>query len=62
MDSTTVTTTYDDLPGLHRPTDCMPTVLGLAACLESLEIDAALLGKTLVATLIGSARLALLDP
>jgi hypothetical protein len=62
MGSTSVTIAYDDVPEFNRPTDSLPTALGLAACLESLEIDAALLGKKLVATLIGSARLALLDP
>lgn len=61
MDSTSVTFTYDDLPELYRASDSVPTTLGLAACLESLEIDAAMLGKILVATLIGAARLALLD-
>ena len=61
MDSTSVTIAYDDMPGLNRPSDSLPTALGLAACLKLLEIDAALLGKKLVATLIGSARLALLD-
>jgi len=39
-----------------------PTIFGLAACLESLELEATRLGQELTANLIGSARLALIDP
>jgi hypothetical protein len=39
-----------------------PTIFGLAACLESLELEATRLGQNLTANLIGSARLALIDP
>jgi hypothetical protein len=60
MDSSSVRFLYDDLPGLDRHSDVQPTVLGLAACLESLEIDAILLERRLAASLIGAARLALL--
>jgi hypothetical protein len=60
MDSSSVTLLYDDLPGLERRSDTLPTLLGLAACLESLEIDAIQLEQRLAASLIGAARLALL--
>jgi hypothetical protein len=60
MDSTFATLLYDDVPGLERSADFPPTVLGLAACLESLEIDAIMLEQKLAASLIGAARLALL--
>jgi hypothetical protein len=60
MDSSSVTLLYDDLPELDRHSDVLPTLLGLAACLESLEIDAILLDQRLAASLIGAARLALL--
>ena len=54
---------YDDVPGMgQRISDGAPTLLGLAACLETLEIDAEALGQPLVCALIGAARLALLDP
>jgi hypothetical protein len=39
-----------------------PTIHGLAACLKALETEALLLGRQMAASLIGSARLALIDP
>jgi hypothetical protein len=54
---------YDDVPELGRAfVDLEPTIPGLAACLDVLQIEAMTLGNPLAATLIGSARLALLDP
>jgi len=61
MDTSPATLHYDDLPGLERRADISPTLLGLAACLESLEIDATMLHQRLAAALIGAARLALLN-
>ena len=61
METVSATFEYDDLPGRDRQFGTLPSVLALAACLESLEIDALALGRNLAATLIGSARLALLD-
>ena len=61
MDTVLAACEYDDVPNLEREFGMSPPVIGLIACLESLEIDALALGSALAATLIGSARLALLD-
>jgi hypothetical protein len=53
----------DEVPEPGQPSVRVdPTFHGLVACLEALETEALLLGQKMTATLIGSARLALIDP
>ena len=53
---------YGEVSEAERPSVHIdPTIHGLAACLDVLEAEALLLGQKLTATLIGSARLSLID-